>query len=600
MAKRLTRAEVPVEETWNLDDLFPSKEAWEQALKELERDLVIVTQYKGRIAEGPGILLAACLAQEALYQRFLVVANYASLHLSADGTDPTNQEMAGRAGDLNSKLEAAVSFVRSELLALPDGTLERYFAEEPELGKFRRTLERTMEEKPHVLSPETEVALASLGEVFESPYTVYQRAKLTDMTFAPIKDEQGNELPMSFAGYEGKYEKSENVAIRRAAYASFAEGLEAYQNTLGATFATEVKKNVVISRLRRYPSATHMQLHSQEIPIEVYNNILDVIFTQLAPHMRRYAELRKRVLGLDKMLYCDIEAPLDPEYNPKMTYQEAQKLIVDALRVLGPEYTEIMEAAFRDRWIDWCDNIGKSTGAFCSAAYGVHPYILTTWPDNMRGAFTLAHELGHAGHFELSSRNNRLADAMLVSTFFVEAPSTMNELLLADYILARHTETRMRRWVIMGLLQTYHHNFVRHLLEGELQRRIYALAEEGQTITAKTLSTVKGQILSDFWGDTVEIDDGARLTWMRQPHYYMGLYPYTYAAGLTISTAVAQDIKTQGQPAVERWLEVLKAGGIKKPLELAQMAGVDMSKPDPIRKAVAYVGSLVDEVEKTF
>ncbi len=600
MARRLTRAEVPVEETWNLDDLFSTPEAWEQALKELERDLVTVTQYKGRLSEGPKILLATCFAQEALYQRFLIVANYASLRLSADGTDPTNQEMAGRVGDLNAKLEAAVSFVRSEMLALPDGTMERYFAEEPELNKFRRTIERIADEKPHVLSPETEVALASLGEVFESPYTIYQRAKLTDMTFSPIKDEQGNELPMSFAGYEESYEDSESLTLRRNAFASFTQGLKAYQNTIGATFATEVKKNLVISRLRRYPSATHMLLHSQEVPIEVYNNVLDVIFTELSPHMRRYANLRKRVLGIDKLLYCDIEAPLDPEYNPKMTFSEAEKLIVDALRVLGSEYAEIIETAFRNRWIDRCDNVGKSTGAFCSPVYGLHPYVLNTWADTMRGAFTLAHELGHAGHFVLSSKHQRLADAMLVSTFFVEAPSTINELLLADYVLSRNTETRMRRWVLMGLLQTYHHNFVRHLLEGELQRRTYALAEAGQTITAKTLSTVKGQILADFWGDTVEIDDGAKLTWMRQPHYYMGLYPYTYAAGLTVATAMAQDIKTQGQPAVDRWLEVLKAGGIKKPLELAQMAGVDMSKPDPIRKAIAYVGSLVDEIEGTF
>jgi oligoendopeptidase F len=600
MARRLTRAEVPIEETWNLDDLFPSTEAWEKALQEVERDLVTVTQYKGRLSEGPKILLAACFAQEELYRRFLIVATYASLRLSADGADPTNQEMAGRVGDLSAKLEAAISFVRSETLAMPDGTMERYFAEEPELNKFRRTIERIIEEKPNVLSPETEVALASLGEVFESPYTVYQRAKLTDMTFSPIKDEEGNELPMSFAVYEESYEDSESLTLRRNAFSSFTQGLKAYQTTIGATFATEVKKNLVISRLRRYTSATHMLLQSQEVPIEVYNNVLDVIFTELAPHMRRYANLRKRVLGLDKLLYCDIEAPLDPEYNPKMTFSEAEKLIVDALRVLGSEYAEIIETAFRDRWIDRCDNVGKSTGAFCSPVYGLHPYVLNTWADTMRGAFTLAHELGHAGHFVLSSKHQRLADAMMVSTFFVEAPSTINELLLADYVLWRNTDTRMRRWVLMGLLQTYHHNFVRHLLEGELQRRTYALAETGQTITAQTLSTVKGQILADFWGDTVEIDDGAKLTWMRQPHYYMGLYPYTYAAGLTVATAMAQDIKTQGQPAVDRWLEVLKAGGSKKPLELAQMAGVDMSKPDPIRKAIAYVGSLVDEIERTF
>ncbi len=545
-------------------------------------------------------MLQASLAQEELYRRFLIVYNYASLNLAADTTNPTYQEMMGMVMGLNAKLEAGFAFIRSELLALPEGTIQKYLADEPGLARFRRTYERILDEKPYQLSPEAEVVLASLGEVFESPYTIYQRAKLADMAFEPIQDDKGNELPMSFAGYEGKYEKSKDLGIRRRAFSSFAKGLKGFENTIGGTFATEVKKNLVVSRLRGYPSATHMLLASQEVPIEVYNNVLDAIFAELSPHMQRYARLRKRVLGLDKILYCDIEAPLDPEFTPEMKFEEAGPLIVDALRILGPEYAEAMEAAFRDRWIDRCDNVGKSTGAFCSVAYGIHPYILNTWPENMRGAFTLAHELGHAGHFVLSCRNQPLADAMQVSTFFVEGPSTINELILADYVLARNTEPRMRRWVLSGLLESYHHNFVRHLLEGELQRRIYALAEKDQTITAKTLSTVKGQILSDFWGDTVEIDEGAKLTWMRQPHYYMGLYPYTYAAGLTVATAVAADIRTEGQPAIDRWVSALKAGGKVKPLELTQMAGVDMSKPDAIRKAVDYVGNLVAEVESTF
>ena len=217
----------------------------------------------------------------------------------------------------------------------------------------------------------------------------------------------------------------------------------------------------------------------------------------------------------------------------------------------------------------------------------------------MRNVLVLAHELGHAGHLLLAQRHQSLLN-FRPSTFFIEAPSTMNELLVGQHIMRGTDDPRMRRWVIMQLLSTYHHNFVRHLLEGELQRRIYALAEEGTPITAVTLSETKGAILEEFWGGEVEIDDDAKLTWMRQPHYYMGLYPYTYSAGLTVSTAAAKAIRDEGQPAVERWLRVLKAGGTLKPLELAQMAGVDLSTPAPIRAAVAYVGSLVDELEQSF
>ncbi len=599
MQKRLNRAEVPAELTWNLTDLFPSTADWEKALAEVEGAIATVAAYKGRLGEGAGTLLACLDAQEALQQRFVRVMTYASLRNSEDGTNPANQGAMARVAGVSAKMSAGLSFIRSEILALPDGTIERYLETEPGLASHRNQLTDLLEAKPHTLSPEAEMALASLGEVHGAPSMIYNRAKSSDMQFDPITDAEGNTLPMSFALYEGKYEGSQDVNIRRSAFASFTKGLKNYQNTFAATFATEVKKNVVMAKLRGYESTTHMLLHPQKVTLEGYSNILDIIGTELAPHMRRYAKLRKRVLGLDKLLYCDIEAPLDPGYSPKVTYEEGSKLILEALSVLGPEYSQIMETALTQRWCDLADNVGKSTGAFCSSPYGVHPFILITWNDSMRNVFTMAHELGHAGHFALAQRNQRLVNTR-PSMYFVEAPSTMNELLLGQHILANTTDARMRRWIVMSFLKTYYHNFVRHLLEGELQRRIYTLAEGGKPVTAQTLSQTKGEILEQYWQGEVEIEDGARLTWMRQPHYYMGLYPYTYAAGLTAATTVAQMIREEGQPAVNRWLEVLKAGGTMKPLELMKHAGVDMSRPDPIRKAVAYVGSLVDELESSF
>lgn len=599
MQKRLTRAEVPVEETWNLTDLFPTGEAWEAELTGVEADIVTVAAYQGKLGEGADRLLACLDAQEALQARFVRVMTLASLRNSEDGTNPVNQGAMARVAGLAAKISAGFSFIRTEILGLPEGTVERYLQTEPGLVSHRYQLTEMLEYKPHTLTPETEMALASLGEVQGAPSMIYNRAKSSDMQFEPITDREGNSLPMSFALYEGMYEGSEDVEIRRRAFASFTRGLKNYQNTFAATFATEIKKNVVLARLRGYPSTTHMLLHPQKVTAESYSNILDILGTELAPHMRRYAQLRKRVLGLDKLLYCDIEAPLDPGFNPRMTYEEGSRLILEALSMLGPEYTRVMKNALTERWVDRADNVGKSTGAFCSSPYGAHPFILVTWNNTMRNVFVLAHELGHAGHFALAQRNQRLVNTR-PSMFFIEAPSTMNELILGQHILANTADPRMKRWVIMSFLATYYHNYVRHLMEGELQRRIYAMAEAGRPITAQTLSQTKGEVLEQYWGDTVEIDDGARLTWMRQPHYYMGLYPYTYAAGLTASTAVAQLIQAEGEPAVLRWLEVLKAGGTMKPLELMKHAGVDMSSPDPIRKAVAYVGSLVDQLESSF
>lgn len=599
MKERLTRQEVPEELTWNLKDIFPNDQAWEAALAGVLASLPTVTSYQGRLHEGGAVFFDCLEALEKLSKEFLKVRGYAYLKQSTDGSDPANQALLGRSSAAGAQFAAQTAFVRSEALALPDGTLERYIQEEPRLQDFERQIQQMLAGKPYLLSPETEKALASLGEVLGSPSMIYNRSKASDMTFSAIEDSEGQTHPMSFALYESVYEQSADPVLRRNAYASFVEGLKGYQNTYGATWGTEVRKNVVLAKLRGFGSATHMLLHDQEVSEEVYHRLHDVILTELAPHMRRYARLRREVLGLDKLLYCDIEAPLDPGFAPPATFESAKEIILSGVSVLGEEYQEIIRDALNNRWIDLADNIGKSTGAFCSSIPEVHPYILVTWTDMMRSVLLLSHELGHAGHGVLSSRNQRLSNVR-TSMFFVEAPSTINELLVANYIKSQTDDVRMQRWLAMQLLMTYYHNFVRHLIEGELQRRIYRLAEQGQTITANTLSDVQGAILEEFWGDELDVDLGARLTWMRQPHYYMGLYPYTYSAGLTIGTAVAQAIFAEGKPAVDRWLTVLKAGGTKSPIELAKMAGVDMTTEEPIRQAVDYVGSLVDLVVDSF
>ncbi|ETI68911.1 oligoendopeptidase F [Neobacillus vireti] len=597
--KRLTRAEVPEELTWNLVDLFPSEQAWEAELIVIDQEVAKFEKYKGTLHTGPIALLDCLSAQEQLLMKLITAGTFASLKQSADGTDSLNQANTAKFSALRTKSMAAMSFINSEILSLTEGTVEKYLQEEPRLEDFRKNLSELLETKKHILSQETEEAMAALGELQGSPYQIYQMTKLADMDFSSIEDAEGNELPVSFALFESRYEFSADTDIRRKAYNSFVSSLKQYKNTMAATYAAEVNKQVTLARLRKYESVTHMLLEPQQVTLDMYNNQIDIIYKELAPHMRRFAQLKQKVLGLDKLLFCDLKAPLDPDFNPKTTYEEASQVILDSLQVMGPEYCAIIERGFKERWVDLADNVGKSTGAFCSSPYGAHPYILITWQDNMRGCFTLAHEFGHAGHFYLANKNQRIMNVR-PSMYFVEAPSTMNEMLLGQHLLARTEDKQMRRWVILQLLGTYYHNFVTHLLEAEYQRRVYALAEAGKALTAQTLTETTGAVLSEFWGDSVEIDEGAGLTWMRQPHYYMGLYPYTYSAGLTASTAVAQMIQEEGQPAVDRWLDVLRAGGTMKPVELLKHAGIDMSTPDPIRKAVAYVGSLIDELERSY
>ncbi|PEA61696.1 oligoendopeptidase F [Bacillus thuringiensis] len=596
---RLVRAEVPNELKWDLSDLYKSDDEWHTALNVLENNIQKLDAFKGRLHTNSTTLLNCLLLEEELLMKLTKLYSYANLKESTDRTNPIIQANSSKISALWTKVHTALSFIHNEILSFDEETIEKYLTEETKLEPFRKSLLEILQKRQLTLSPETEEALAALGEVHSSPYKIYGMTKLADMDFTSIQDEQGNELPVSFALFESKYEFSPSAYIRRKAYSSFVSTLKRYKNTVATTYATEVKKQVTLSRLRKYESVTHMLLEPQKVPLETYNNQLDIIYKELAPHMRRFADLKKKVLGLDQMLFCDLHAPLDPEFNPAITYEEAGTLIQDSLKVLGDEYSSIIEKGFKERWVDLADNVGKSTGAFCSSPYGSHPYILITWQNTMRGCFTLAHEFGHAGHFYLANKNQRIMNVR-PSMYFVEAPSTMNELLLAQHLLATTDDKRMRRWVILQLLGTYYHNFVTHLLEGEYQRRVYALAEEGQALTATTLTEIKTNVLSTFWGDSVEIDEGAGLTWMRQPHYYMGLYSYTYSAGLTASTAVAQMIKEEGQPAIDRWLDVLRAGGTMKPLELMKHAGIDMSKPDAIRKAVSYVGSLIDELEHSY
>ncbi|AOM14150.1 oligoendopeptidase F [Bacillus sp. S70] len=596
---RLVRAEVPNELKWDLSDLYKSNDEWHTALNILENDIQKLDAFKGRLHTNSTTLLNCLLLEEELLMKLTKLYSYANLKESTDRTNPVIQANSSKISALWTKVHTALSFIHNEILSFDEGTIEKYLTEETKLEPFRKSLLEILKKRQHTLSPETEEALAALGEVHSSPYKIYGMTKLADMDFTSIQDEQGNELPVSFALFESKYEFSPSAYIRRKAYSSFVSTLKRYKNTVATTYATEVKKQVTLSRLRKYESVTHMLLEPQKVPLEMYNNQLDIIYKELAPHMRRFADLKKKALGLDQMLFCDLHAPLDPEFNPTITYEEAATLIQDSLKVLGDEYSSIIEKGFKERWVDLADNVGKSTGAFCSSPYGSHPYILITWQNTMRGCFTLAHEFGHAGHFYLANKNQRIMNVR-PSMYFVEAPSTMNELLLAQHLLATTDDKRMHRWVILQLLGTYYHNFVTHLLEGEYQRRVYALAEGGQALTATTLTEIKTNVLSTFWGDSVEIDEGAGLTWMRQPHYYMGLYSYTYSAGLTASTAVAQMIKDEGQPAIDRWLDVLRAGGTMKPLELMKHAGIDMSKPDAIRQAVSYVGSLIDELEHSY
>jgi oligoendopeptidase F len=599
MKAPLAREEVPEDQTWNLGDLFASDAAWQAAVEALDAARASIEPFRGTLHQGAGQLLACLETVETLNERAVLVFTHAHLRNAQDGGNPAYQANAARVAALSARLHASLSFVNSEILDLPPGAVEGYLAQEPALADFRHFLQELLATRPHRLSAQAEEVLAALGTVLAAPGMVYNRSKSSDLKVFPFEDARGEVHPNSFNLYESAWEGHPEAELRRGAWKAFGDGLQGFEHTYAATFATEVQKNVVLARLRGHADAEDFLLQPHKVPRSLYTRIIDTIQCELAPHMQRYARLRQRVLGLDRLYNCDLKAPLDADFHPPVSYEDGCELILEALAVMGPDYLQFMRRAIDERWIDRANNRGKSSGAFCASPYGSHPFILMTWSDSMRNVFTLAHELGHAGHFGLAMRHQRLVNTRPAMPF-VEAPSTMNEMLLARHILARSQEPRLRRSVILQVLGTYHHNFVTHLLEAELQRQMYAHAEAGYSITAAVLNQHKGDILQSFWGDTLTLDDTARRTWMRQPHYYMGLYPYTYSVGLVASTAMAQRVELEGAPAVAQWLEVLKAGGTQSPMELLQSAGIDLSTPEPIQAAVSWVGSLIAELEDSF
>lgn len=599
MSKRLLRNEVPTEHTWDLSDLYANEEAFEKGLEAVTELVADYTKYQGRLLDGPATLLNALEDYAEIYKQFIRLMTYSNLKQSEDGTNPENQSRSMKTGAKMAQLGSSLTFFESELLDLDEAAYTQLFVNEPKLLKYKNHLDDIYSEKKHRLSPETEQLLASMGTVLNAPYRTYSVSKSSDMVFDDVKNKNGETLPNSFVLFENNYEFSSDNTLRKNAYESFSKTLNQYKNTYAAVYATEINKQMAISKARGYESVYHFLLKDQKIEFEMYQNQIQLIYTKLAPHMRRFAKLKKEQLGLDKMHYYDLKATLDPEFVPPATYEEIQTMLIDALGILGEEYQGIIKTAFANRWIDYANNVGKSTGAFCSSPYGIHPYVLISYEENMRLAFTLAHELGHAGHFQLAMNKQSIFD-LRPSTYFIEAPSTINEMLFAEYLMKKENSPRMKRWVILQLMGTYYHNFVTHLLEAEFQRRVYEFAESGRPLTANLLCETMGDVLKTFWGDEVEIDENAGLTWMRQPHYYMGLYPYTYSAGLSAATAIAKQIFAEGEVAVNRWLDTLRAGGSKTPHELLKSAGIDMSTPAPVESAVGYVGELIDELIQLF
>lgn len=588
------RKDVPVELTWDLSLIYETEEDMRRDAEKCQALCArMVETYKGKLTTPEAI--NGCLDNlREVEQLLTLTCHYTDLAVSVDYYDTYNQERNEKMERMASQIASDLSFIKTEINEQPEDVLEQAVNQ---ATANKHYLQDVLRNKPHLLHPETERALAALSQTVNAPYQIYNMAKLADMKF-PAFQAEGKEYPLGYSLFEDDYEYEKNAAVRRAAFRAFSQKLREYENVTAAAYNAQVQTEKTMATLRGFDSVFDSLLFDQKVPQALYHRQIDGIMEKLAPHMRKYARLLKKIHKLDRMTFADLKIAVDPEFDPKVTIEESKAYIEKGLSILGEDYVEMVREAYRDRWVDFAKNQGKSTGGFCASPYGKNSFILLSWNDRMADVFTLAHELGHAGHFKSCNSRQSIFDTE-VSTYFVEAPSTMNELLMAHYLLKTNQDPRFRRWVLSCMVSnTYYHNFVTHLLEAAYQREVYRIVDQGGSVTAEVLNRLMKETLQKFWGEDVEIDDDAALTWMRQPHYYMGLYSYTYSAGLTVATQVCKRIETEGQPAVDDWKKVLAAGSTEDPVGLAKLAGIDITTDQPLLDTIAYIGSIIDEIER--
>lgn len=586
------RKDVPVNETWDLSLIFAAEADFEAAVEKAKAlaDTLEKT-YKNALTTPESI--AECLA---LYEELEILlyqtTSYTSLAVSVDYTDTEAQKKDAKMTALAAEIGSRLSFIESEIADAPEELIR---AAMDKTGRAKHYLAEILREKPHRLSAETEKVLAALSPVFNAPYDIYHMTKLADMKFGSFTV-NGREYPLGYSLFEDEYEYEADTDVRRAAFRAFSDKLREYENTTAATYNTYLTQQRIMAKQRGFADMFEADLFTDHVTREMYDRQIDLITEKLAPAMRKYARLVGKMNKLDRVTFADLKLPLDAEFDPRVTIGESREYVRSALSVLGQDYADMVDEAYDKRWIDFARNVGKETGGFCSSPYGCNSYILLSWNNRMADVFTIAHELGHAGHFRLCNGAQSLFDTN-VSGYLIEAPSTMNELLLAQDLLRKNTDKRFRRWVLSSLIgHTYYHNFVTHLREAWYQREAMNIIEQGGAVNAETLSGIFRKNLETFWGDTVELTEGCELTWMRQPHYYMGLYSYTYSAGLTLATQAALNIAAEGESAVARWRAMLEAGSTRDPLGLAAIAGIDLSTPDALEHTIAYISDIIDEI----
>ncbi|UNK17088.1 oligoendopeptidase F [Paenibacillus sp. N3/727] len=593
MEKVMKRSEVPTEHQWKLQDLFTDQKAWDNAYNEVQRLIKTAADFQGKLTNAESIKQCFDLEDEVgLHTERLFV--YAHMHHDEDTANPTYQALTQKAKKLSVEVGEALSFTTPEILALSEGELDKLIAD-PTLADYRFTLTEMKREKAHILSKAEEALLAQVGNMSSAPQTIFGMLNNADMKFPKIKDENGKEVELTHGSYI-QFLENPNREVREAAFKAVYETYGKQKNTISATLSANVNKNIFYSRVRKYPSVLEMSLYGDNIPKEVYTNLIDTIHESL-PLLHRYMNLRKKLLGVDELHMYDLFAPLVEEYKMDITYDQAKQTIKDGLHPLGEDYLKNLQDGYDNGWIDVYENESKRTGAYSWGAYGTHPYVLLNHKDNLNSMFTLAHEMGHALHSFYSDTNLKYRDAQY-TIFLAEVASTTNEALLMDYLLKKSTDPKEKMYLLTYYADQFRTTVFRQTMFAEFEKIVHERAESGESLTPQDLSDIYYDLNVKYHGKNMTVDKEIGMEWARIPHFYNSFYVYKYATGFSAATSFSKQILEEGQPAVDRYLGFLKSGGSDFSINILKKAGVDMSSPEPIREAMSVFENVISQMEE--
>ncbi|MYL32221.1 oligoendopeptidase F [Pontibacillus yanchengensis] len=596
MAKELPkREEIPEERTWRLEDIFSSDEEWNQEFEAIKQLIPTITEYQGKLHESADTLYNLLKLQDEVANRVGKLFTYAHMRNDQDTTNSHYQEMNTRAENLLTQVGSAMSYIDPEILAMEEGKVGQFISEKEELKLYEKALNEITRQRPHTLSEQEEALLAKASEVMSTPTQTFGALNNADLTFPTIQDEEGNDVDLTHGRYI-RFLQSKDRSVRKQAFEAMYETFGNFKNTFSTTLSGSVKKHNFSASVRNYESARHAALDNNNIPEKVYDNLVEAVNDRL-PALQRYVDLRKEVLGVDELHMYDLYADLVQDVDMDIPYDQAQELVLKGLEPLGDEYVNIVKEGYKNRWIDVEENKGKRSGAYSSGTYGTNPYILMNWQNNLNNLFTLAHELGHSLHSYYSAANQPYRYGNY-SIFVAEVASTCNEALLNDYLLKETEDEKKKLYLLNHFLEGFRGTVFRQTMFAEFEHDIHKREQNGEALTADKLTELYHDLNQKYFGNNIVVDDEIGLEWARIPHFYYNYYVYQYATGYSAATALASQILKEGDDAVSRYKDFLKAGSSDYPIEVLKHAGVDMTSKQPIEEALDVFEEKLAEFEK--